>query len=255
MARRKAERSRHKGHDGAGGMRWLLTYSDMITLLLALFIVLFAEAENQVFHLTAPDPAPVRVASGRAIIGQAPGPAWVPGLSGRSVPGAAPPGTARLARRLRRTLQQHHLATVVQVQAVANEVAVVLAGDWLFPNAHAALRPAAVTALRVIARALAASDRVVAIEGMTDAVPIRTARYPSNWQLGAMRSANVAQVLTTGTGLAPQRVVQLSVSKYHPVASNATAAGRAQNRRVILWVLAPGTLGWLPGFGTTASAR
>jgi chemotaxis protein MotB len=85
--------------------------------------------------------------------------------------------------------------------------------------------------------ALATVPNDIEVVGYTDSTPIRTSLYPSNWQLSAMRAANVVYTLSQVPNIRPQRLSLAGFGKYHPVASNATAAGRAKNRRVNILVL------------------
>jgi len=88
------------------------------------------------------------------------------------------------------------------------------------------------TLLTDMANIFAGLPGTVAIEGHTDNVPIRTARFESNWDLSAMRAASVANVLLTNDDLSPERILVQGFADTEPRASNDTPEGRAQNRRV-----------------------
>jgi chemotaxis protein MotB len=88
-------------------------------------------------------------------------------------------------------------------------------------------------------------DREFQVEGHTDDQPIKTARFPSNWELAAGRSIAVAQILIK-SGLPPTRVSAASFAEFRPVASNAKPETRGQNRRIEI-VLVP-DLSKVPGF-------
>jgi chemotaxis protein MotB len=75
------------------------------------------------------------------------------------------------------------------------------------------------------------------VEGHTDNVPIRSSRFPTNWELSTARSTSVVAYLVTTFGFAPDRLTAAGYSQYRPVAPNETEAGRARNRRVDIIVL------------------
>jgi chemotaxis protein MotB len=77
------------------------------------------------------------------------------------------------------------------------------------------------------------------VEGHTDNVPIRNARFPSNWELSTARATTVVAYLIERFKFAPERLSAGGYSEYRPVESNATAEGRSRNRRVDIVVLHP----------------
>lgn len=109
--------------------------------------------------------------------------------------------------------------------------------DILFPSGVAHLSDSARDTLDQIADILKPYPNPIRVEGHTDNVPIRTAAYPSNWELSAARAASVVHLLS-GRGLDPHRMAVIGLGQYHPIASNDTAEGRNENRRVLLVVLA-----------------
>jgi chemotaxis protein MotB len=111
-----------------------------------------------------------------------------------------------------------------------------LASQLLFDTGDARLNQPALRALRQVSEVLKPVPNAINIEGYTDDVPIRTAAFPSNWELSAARAASVAHFLAR-LGLAPGRLSAVGFAEYRPRADNATAEGRAQNRRVTLLIL------------------
>jgi chemotaxis protein MotB len=77
----------------------------------------------------------------------------------------------------------------------------------------------------------------VRVEGFTDNLPIRSAAYPSNWELSAGRAASVVH-LFMDTGIEPARMAAVGFGEHQPVADNETEQGRRRNRRVNLVILA-----------------
>ena len=84
---------------------------------------------------------------------------------------------------------------------------------------------------------LAERDYRIRIEGHTDNVPIHNFRFDSNWELSTARATQLVRLMVVKYGFAPERLSAAGYAAYHPVASNATAEGRAQNRRIDLVIL------------------
>lgn len=137
-------------------------------------------------------------------------------------------------------------AGTLQVRMVDGRMVLTLPMDILYPSGSAKLAKEGHEALLAVGRGLATiPERRFQIEGHTDDVPIRTAAYPSNWELAAARSLGVVRALLEG-GVAPQRISAASFSEYHPTVANDGDANRARNRRIEI-VLVPDLTG-LPGF-------
>lgn len=228
-----------KKSDNASGLRWLLTYSDMITLLLALFIVLYALASTESYKFQSIATALAKEFNASSMIGTAPGPSIITGSAGSHVQPQVTlpisPTLSNLAKKLQQAVDAAHLQSEVTIRLNTAGVRVSLEANLLFPSALATLSPQAVALLAKIGKILNTVPNAVEVIGDTDSTHMQSAQYPSNWQLGAARSANVVQVLAAY--LDPTRLIQVSFSKYEPIASNLTAAGRQANRRVDLLVL------------------
>ncbi|MBF0255644.1 MAG: flagellar motor protein MotD [Gammaproteobacteria bacterium] len=112
-----------------------------------------------------------------------------------------------------------------------------LDSQLLFETGAARLNREALRALRELSRVLKGGPNLINIEGHTDNIPIRTREFPSNWELSAARAASVAHYLAR-LGLEPQRLSAIGFGEYQPRGDNASAEGRAQNRRVSLLILA-----------------
>ncbi len=108
-----------------------------------------------------------------------------------------------------------------------------------FDSGSAKLKPEAIPALDRIASILAIRTCRLRIEGHTDNVPIHTPQMASNWELSTDRATELIRILIVGHGFAPDRLSAAGYAEYHPIASNLTAQGRAQNRRVDIVILTP----------------
>lgn len=235
MLHEDRERDDEESGGEGGMMRWLITYADLITLLLAFFIVLYAMNRTQQVKFAMVAQALAQHFDANSIVGQAPGPSIITGNSG--VAAQQLQALNQLQDRLQQAIDRSGLASQVSVTSNQRGVEVSLNTTLLFAPGSAVLSPQAVALLRSLGRVLTGVPNDVEVAGYTDSTPIRTAQYPSNWQLSAMRAANVVYILSRVPGIVPSRLMVAGFGQYHPVASNQTAAGRQANRRVNILIL------------------
>ncbi|MCL6475117.1 MAG: OmpA family protein [Firmicutes bacterium] len=223
MTRARRSTRRHENVD-----RWLITYADMITLLVALFIMLYAmSAVNQEkFGALAQSMRREFQAlpehNGGKIIGtgQIVGP------------------LEQQASQLQRFLEDTGLQTQVRVRHEERGLVISLLSDGtLFDLGSAELKPSARQVLDRVAQVLRAVPNPVLIEGHSDNLPIRTAQYPSNWELSAARAARVLRYLVQKGGIPSQRLIAAGYADTRPLVPNNSPANRAQNRRVDIAIL------------------
>ena len=131
------------------------------------------------------------------------------------------------------SLRQEIANDQVTIQQLENGIKVSLSSDLLYSEGGVQLSPSGRAALTKVAPTLAGQTLEVDVAGNTDNVPIGPAlleRFPTNWELAGERASIVVRHLQA-SGVDPSRMRAISAGQYHPVASNDTAAGRAQNRR------------------------
>jgi chemotaxis protein MotB len=271
----RARRRASHGVDHEDGERWLLTYSDMITLLLALFILLFSISSVNISKYQTLQQS-LRAAfsgailsGGRSILQSGSDQSTKNSASNVEVPSIVPltPTVAKpsegtgseissaqqsalvkeaqnasqeqtefraLQRRLNAYAKAHGFSNQVQTQIQQRGLVVtVLTDKLLFVSGQDSLRPAGEPLLNEIATLidLDTAKHPVNVEGYTDDVPIHTALFPSNWELSTGRADSVLEYLLT-RAVASDRLSASGYADHFPVASNATTAGRARNRRV-----------------------
>jgi chemotaxis protein MotB len=146
---------------------------------------------------------------------------------------------ASMERQLREAMND---AVVASNSGARGETVAVLPTDILFESGSADLTPEGIAALADVAARLRAEypGREIRVEGYTDNKPIGPslqAQYPSNWELSAARASMVARHLQWTHNLDGARMEVVGLSQYHPLADNATAEGRQQNRRVRIAVM------------------
>ena len=251
--RRHAEE--HENHE-----RWLVSYADFITLLFAFFVVMYSisSVNEGKYRILSDSLVGVFAQADRSV---RPIPLGEPAI----LPFAEPPAQAPLpdqapadpllsiAQSMRAAFGE--LIASEQLTVRGNElwVEIELNSSLLFPSGDAVPNPQAFALIEKVAAILAPFDNPVRVEGFTDNLPIATERFPTNWELSAARAGSVVRMLAAH-GVAAQRLAAVGYGEFQPVADNASAAGRARNRRVVLAVSRDvdirRSVGALPGAGT-----
>ncbi len=140
---------------------------------------------------------------------------------------------AELQQALRHEIASH----VIALHRETEGLVISLREFGFFDSGSAAWRPSAMPALDRIASILAMRTCRLRIEGHTDNIPIHTAQVASNWELSTARSTELVRLLIVRYRFSPERLSAAGYAEYHPIASNETAQGRAQNRRVDIVIL------------------
>jgi chemotaxis protein MotB len=259
-----ARRRKHEEH--ANHEAWAIPYGDLITLLLAFFVVMYAmssvnegkyrilsDSLNAAFQGSPKANQPVALSDGaQGPPSDANSPPPAPAANSLQPLSAA--DVARLAAERARAAEldrvdaavRKSLAPLLETGLVAvnrNEslVEVTIRTDILFTSGKADLAQAALAPLQQLGSTLAPLPNPVRVEGHTDDLPISNASFPSNWELSAARAASVVRVLES-TGMDPRRLAVVGMGEFRPLDSNLTPVGRNANRRVALVILATGQL-------------
>jgi len=248
MARRRKYYVDRRQSDGQE--RWLVSYSDFITLLFAVFVMLYAVSsvsESKYRKMSASIGAAFGVDKATVNDGAATAQDAAAGATAEARGGARPgreggsdttdPGLRNLVRGLTEALGPLLKSGEAQIMATPRGISIELNAGAVFPSGSALLAERSQLALAPVARALARGNLPIQVEGHTDDLPVASPAFPSNWELSSARAASVVRVLAAG-GVDPRRLVAQGYAEYQPVQSNGTAAGRARNRRVVLTVLA-----------------
>ena len=143
------------------------------------------------------------------------------------------PGLKRIADEVENAMASLIDQKLVIVRRHESWLEVEIKTDILFPSGVATFSPRALPVLQQLAQILIPFPNPLRIEGYTDNVPINTLAFPSNWELSAARAASVARLFVDAT-VDPHRLAIMGWGEYHPVADNATAEGRDLNRRVMV---------------------
>jgi DNA-binding response OmpR family regulator/outer membrane protein OmpA-like peptidoglycan-associated protein len=145
--------------------------------------------------------------------------------------------TDEVEKKLQTTLSDEIGRHTVSVSPTKEGIVVSLKEAGFFDSGSAALKPGAIPTLSKIVKVVGAGQTRIRIEGHTDDVPIHSARYDSNWELSTARATEIIKLLIGRFAITPNRLSASGYGPYYPVASNHTADGRSQNRRVDLVIL------------------
>src|SRR6266404_679356 len=274
MARRK----KHEEH--VNSEAWAIPYGDLVTLLFALFTVMYAmssvnEGKFRVlsdsmiaaFHGAPKSMQPINIGAKQAgkggdkpLVGVSPtalmkikvdkssstpggdltprDPEVAKGFTHEDLPGAL----IRMERQVQNAMQALIDAKLVTVRRENMWLEIEINTDILFPSGAGEFAPTAEPVLDKLAEVLKPFPNPIRVEGHTDNRPIRTASFPSNWELSAARAASVVHQFTR-QGIDPLRLEIVGFGEFHPRQPNDTSDGRNANRRVVVLVLeevAPG---------------
>ncbi len=242
MKARKAKHEEPENHE-----RWLVSYADFITLLFAFFTVLYATSQQDVKKEEQFEKSMRKYM--KSIVALQGGNGQEKYASGQSVLPPAiegfPPMTAgpqevqnHVQRALEKELTKEEYSDAVEgVRHDAIGVRIQLTASALFPVASADLKETAMSALDKIGKILKASGRKIIIEGHTDNEPIRTARYPTNWELSASRATKIIRYLISNEGLEADKLTAVAYADQRPIVANDSAENRARNRRIEILIV------------------
>ena len=261
MAASRRRRHAHAEEEHENDERWLLTYADMITLLMALFMVLFSISSVNISKFVSLQHSLQDAFSGRILPGGraleesggstvSPQVAATPAAStpaatnegaGRKAADAAAKAQAKAEEEDFKALKQH-VDQYAVAHGLQSKVTTLITKDGLvirlltdkllFASGDATVQPAGSGLLAKIGGMLRAeSQHAIRVRGFTDSVPIHTAAFPSNWELSAGRAASVVRAFAEA-GVAPERLEAAGRAALDPLTTNVTEAGRARNRRV-----------------------
>ncbi len=215
--------------------RWLITYADLITLLLIFFIILYSMSQINAkkFDELSQSMAIVFGQTGRSGVLD----------GGRSV---IPSDIATYKQRQNMTNTQEKIRRMIAQQKLEGKITireeqrglVISVKDTVFFRAGSAdLGDRAREILTMVGSLLSDMPNSIRIEGHTDNIPIHTLKFYSNWELSTTRATNVLHYLTQYAKISPERLSAAGYGEFRPIASNDSENERASNRRVDIVVL------------------
>lgn len=270
MSRRKHKHEEHENHE-----RWLVSYADFITLLFAFFVVMYSissvnegkyrvlsESLVAAFRTSARALQPIQVGTlarsprntSEAIM-ELPMPIHFtpivingqiikprPSLEGMQVPNTmqmeqAEQQVEEISEEVSEAIQKLVSNEFITLRRNKLWLEIELRTSMLFTSGSAMPSIDAEVILRQIARSLRDHPNRILVEGFTDDKPINSMVFPSNWELSSARAAAVVRLFQS-FGIQPERLTAVGYGEHRPVASNASEAGRLQNRRVVIVIIA-----------------
>ena len=213
--------------EGGEKDRYLITYADLITLLLGLFILLYTASNldaqkyenmvNAMDNVFGGDRQTIKV------------------FSGTKSSGASAFGD--LKTDINDLIEKHNYSSSIKLEENTRGVTIHILEDIVFPSGSAELKKSSKIVLQQLASILRKLPNDIRIEGHTDNIPINTAQFPSNWHLSVARALSTAYFLMTEEGLDPEKLSIVGYAEYKPMDSNQSIIGRASNRRVDIIII------------------
>ncbi len=227
----------------AGAPEWMTTYGDMVTLLMAFFVMLFAfsNIDAQKFEQVMQSfQGSAGILSGGVTVNQN-------DMIFEALPESSSTSVQQVQDNLeilKETIEDYielkELEAEISVEFDTRGLIIRFKDNALFDSGSANLKDSSVEILSFIGELLKNEefkDRSIRVEGHTDNIPISTSRFPSNWELSTTRSTNVIKFFINQAEIAPKRLSASGYGEYYPIADNATPEGRAKNRRVDIVIL------------------
>jgi chemotaxis protein MotB len=235
-------RARRRREEHANHERWLVSYADFMTLLFALFVVLFASAYHDKKTVQSVARA---VKTGfqemGAFSGDSASRSPAPANTGEAIPSTTPANAGidivELQRKLKKALGKEIERKEVELRMTPEGFVISLHELGFFDSGQAKLMAGASDKVKRIAEVLLQYGLDMRVEGHTDDVPIHNAVFASNWDLSTARAMAVAMMLLNESGVDPQRMSIAAYAQYRPAAKNDTPEGRRANRRVDIVVV------------------
>jgi chemotaxis protein MotB len=242
MTRRK--HAAHPNHE-----RWLVSYADFMTLLFAFFVVMFASTQNNKNQAKEVSEsvrqalehgqfsAALATVLGRGKHEAKRAPLSKDATPERENPTAHPPDLAQSLETLQKGLDSDVKNGKLQIKLDARGLIISLREKAFFASGDSAVAPGSLPMLAKIAAVVQSLPNPVRLEGHTDARPIHTPRFQSNWELSTARSIAMLELLRDRFQIPPSRMAVAGYAENSPVDTNDTEEGRAHNRRVDLVLL------------------
>ncbi len=256
---------KHQHEDHVNHEAWAIPYGDLVTLLLAFFVVMYATSSinegkykvlsdslNAAFRgaprtmepisigdkpaKTKGDDTVAGIKPGQVIKLESEASTKEPEPENQAENSALQGHLQKMSEDLETAMQELIDQEMIRIKRAPSWVEVEIKADILFPSGSAELEASAMTVIDRIATILAVRPYPIRIEGHTDTRPIKTSQFPSNWELSAARAARIVR-LFEAHGIVSSRMVVAGLGENRPLSDNATEEGRNRNRRVTIVIL------------------
>ena len=220
-----------------GAPMWVVTYGDMMSLLLVFFILLvsFSTMELEKFKSAA--------ASLKGALSVLPYQAQVqpaPVVMVRPTKGEKREQSRKRERaisELRKLIREENLGNIISIRENQEGIHITIGDPALFDTGKDNIKPEILPVLNQIVQVVSSGEEIIRVEGHTDNVPIHNEQFRNNWELSINRALSViSYIQSQQEDLDPSRLRPVGGGEFHPVASNDTPEGRALNRRVDIYI-------------------
>jgi chemotaxis protein MotB len=236
--KRQLIRTKSRDEELGDNSNWLMSYGDMMTLLLAVFIVLFALSVTDKGKLKEVTTSISETFTGGKPLGMVVDERAFEGV--REAPGivsasARPEEFDYLKEELLSSFKKYNLGESIFVSVKSRGIEIALSDRIAFVAGDSTLLDYPKAILSELGAVLRDNPRYrIIVEGHTDDIPISNSKYPSNWELSSARASNVVRYFVDELGLDQSRFSAAGFADNRPFADNSTPAGRAANRRVVI---------------------
>jgi len=254
-----SKKGRHEPHEEHPDESWLLPYSDLMTLLLALFITLFAMSSLDASKFQQMAAAMNAAFTGGTGVLDQNAMEETSGQTPKSDDNETPASAAspadntqksreslreklkqqeqenleKLKKQLDSYIKNNGLSQQLATKLNQSQLSITISDNTLFASGRATVKPESRILAKSISNILQQFPNYdIIVSGHTDNIPISNSQYESNWNLSSDRALNFMKILLLNNKLDPRKFSAIGYGQYRPVASNATNLGRAENRRV-----------------------
>lgn len=214
---------------------WLTTYSDMMTLVLTFFVLLYSYSLVDMEKFKQVAQSMNTAFGGGAGIFELNKPSGEVPIVGEKTPKDT--NNKDMYETVSDFVNQNDLSEYVKIREDKRGVIMEFNNSILFDTGKTNLKPESIPIMDKVSVLLDQLPNNVIVEGHTDNVPIHYADFPSNWELSANRATTVLRYLVEKKGVKPERLTAVACGEYSPIATNNTPEGRAQNRRVNILIV------------------
>ncbi|HFE65158.1 MAG TPA: flagellar motor protein MotB [Caldithrix sp.] len=235
MASKRAKKNNNDSGGGGGAPGWMVTYGDLMSLLLCFFVLLvsFSSIEMAKFQKA--------LGSLKGALGVLPRQEtvfkqWEPVMP--QLTDYEKKRTRKVISELRNMVKGKGISKNLTFEATDDGIIIRIDSPILYNSGEAEIKPRAFPILDKIMELTADWSNSIRIEGHTDNIPIHNSQYPSNWELSTARALSVLRYFLHSGKIEPQQLAAVGYGKYHPLVPNTTAENRAKNRRVEIYIVA-----------------
>ncbi|GAB1477042.1 flagellar motor protein MotB [Bacillota bacterium] len=245
-----AKKIRRQHHEEELGEAWLLPYSDLMTLLLAVFIVLFAVSQvdaqkaqilSDLFSGNMMTEEFVEIKQMLKEEQKKLEEQETEEESTSTEGNTEIKSMEDLKREIDQMIEQGSISDFARTYIDNRGLIITMNNAILFDPGSGTIKEEYKTAMLSIARIAISINNHIRVEGHTDNVPMNSETYPSNWELSSARAISVVRLFIEESGASPEKFLAVGYGEYRPIADNSTEEGRAKNRRIDIIVLSEDT--------------